>query len=193
MIVSRSQTSSLPPPPFPPRLMASLYSKSSVFVRPHVNDDFKNILPGERFWKDVFFGHCLIPETHKGLKSVTRVQCLWIFILTIFGNLSDGYPFSTKWLLSDHHAGVLRQEFCISGLKYTVKRQKMERESSKECSAFFLWRKGSFSSRNRPSRNSTLFSSRRSPWSVLKCNQGSVVFAEFSGTFCTLWPRQLRF
>ena len=47
----------------------------------------------------------------------------------------------------------------------------MERESSKECSAFFLWRKGSFSSRNRPSRNSTLFSSRRSPWSVLKCNQ----------------------
>ena len=43
----------------------------------------------------------------------------------------------------------LRQEFCISGLKYTVKRQKMERESSKECSFFFLWRKGSFSSRNR--------------------------------------------
>ena len=26
-----------------------------------------------------------------------------------------------------------------------------------------------------------------------KCNQGSDVFAEFSGTFCTLWPRQLRF
>ena len=42
----------------------------------------------------------------------------------------------------------VRQEFCISGLKYTVKRQKMERESSKECSFFFLWRKGSFSSRN---------------------------------------------
>ena len=69
----------------------------------------------------------------------------------------------------------------------------MERESSKECSAFFLWRKGSFSSRNRPSRNSTLFSSRRSAWSVLKCNQGTEVFAEVSGTFCTLWPRQLRF
>ena len=30
-------------------------------------------------------------------------------------------------------------------------------------------------------------------WSVLKCNQGSEVFAEFSGTCCTLWPRQLRF
>ena len=25
--------------------------------------------------------------------------------------------------------------------------------------------------------------------SVLKRNQGSEVFAEFSGTFCTLWPR----
>ena len=56
----------------------------------------------------------------------------------------------------------------------------MERESSKECSAFFLWRKGSFSSRNRPSRNSTLFFSRRSAWSVLKCNH----FAKFAGTFC---------
>ena len=56
-------------------------------------------------------------ETHKGLKRVTRVQRSWIFILTIFGNLSDGYPFSTKWLLRDHHADVLRQEFCISRLK----------------------------------------------------------------------------
>ena len=34
----------------------------------------------------------------------------------------------------------------------------MERESSKECSFFFSWRKGNFSSRNHPSRNSTLFS-----------------------------------
>ena len=48
--------------------------------------------------------------------------------------------------------------------------------SSKECSFFFLWRKGTFSSRNRPSRNLTLFSSRRSAWSVFKCNQGSEVF-----------------
>ena len=31
--------------------------------------------------------------------------------------LSDGYPFSTKWLLRDHHAHVLRQDFCISRLK----------------------------------------------------------------------------
>ena len=46
---------------------------------------------------------------------------------------------------------------------------------------------------HRLSRNSNLFSSRRSAWSVLKCNQVTEVFAEFSGTFCTLWPRQLRF
>jgi len=35
-------------------------------------------------------------ETHKGLKRVTRVQCSWIFTFTIFGNLSDTYPFSTN-------------------------------------------------------------------------------------------------
>ena len=74
-----------------------------------------------------------------------------------------------------------------------LKDKKIEREISKECSVFFLWGKESFSSRNRPSKNSTLFSSRRSTWSDLKCNQGSGVSAEFSGTFCTLWPRQLNF
>ena len=31
------------------------------------------------------------------------------------------------------------------------------------------------------------------PMMVLKCDQVSEVLAEFSGTFCTLWPRQLRF
>ena len=61
--------------------------------------------------------HWLQPGTHKGLKRVTRVQCSWIFTFTIFGNLSDRYPFSTQWLQRDHHADVLRQEFCISGLK----------------------------------------------------------------------------
>ena len=59
----------------------------------------------------------VLSETHKGLKRVTRVQCSWIFTFTIFGNLSDRYPFSTKWLPHDHHADVLRQEFCISSLK----------------------------------------------------------------------------
>jgi len=59
----------------------------------------------------------------------------------------------------------------------------MERESSEKCSAFFLWRKGSFSSRNHPLRNSTVLSSQQSAWSVLKCNQGGEVFAGFSGTF----------
>ena len=57
------------------------------------------------------------PETHKGLKRVTRIQCLWIFTFTTFGNLSDRHPFSTKWLLRDHHADVSRQEFCISRFK----------------------------------------------------------------------------
>ena len=50
----------------------------------------------------------------------------------------------------------------------------MEWENSKECSVFFLWRKGSFSSRNRPSRNSTLFSSRRSAWSVLNATKAAI-------------------
>ena len=70
----------------------------------------------------------VMSETHKGLKRVTRVQCLWIFILTIFWNVSDGYPFSTKWLLSDHLADVLRQEFCISGLKNTPLKDKKWKE-----------------------------------------------------------------
>ena len=59
----------------------------------------------------------LVSETHNGLKRVTRVQCSWIFTFTIFGNLSDRYPFSTKWLPRDQHADVLRQKFCISSLK----------------------------------------------------------------------------
>ena len=32
------------------------------------------------------------------VKRVTRVQCSWIFTFTIFGNLSERFPFSTKWL-----------------------------------------------------------------------------------------------
>ena len=35
----------------------------------------------------------------------------------MFGNLSEGYPFSAKWLPRDHHAVVLRPPFCISRLK----------------------------------------------------------------------------
>ena len=60
----------------------------------------------------------------------------WAPAFTIFQ--TEEYPFSTKWLPRDHHAVVLRPEFCISRLKYTVKRQKIERESSKESSVFFL-------------------------------------------------------
>ena len=56
----------------------------------------------------------------------------------------------------------------------------MERESSNECSVFFLWTKESVWLRNRPSRNSTMFSSRRSAkCPVLKFNQGSEVFEDW--------------
>ena len=40
----------------------------------------------------------------------------------MFGNLSEGYPFSAKWLPRDDHAVVLRPAFCISRLK--IHRQK---------------------------------------------------------------------
>ena len=109
-------------------------------------------------------------QANKGLKRVTRVQCSWIFTFTIFGNLSEGYPFSAKWLPRDLHAVVLTPEFCISRLKINRWKTKCRERKLKRCSAFFLRRKGSFSSRNRSLRNSTLFSSRRSPWFVLKCN-----------------------
>ena len=63
----------------------------------------------------------------------------------------------------------------------------MERESSFECSLFFLSTKESCWLWNRPSRNSTMFSSRRSAkCPVLKFNKGSE-------GFFTLWSRKLRF
>ena len=54
------------------------------------------------------------------LKRVTRVQCSWIFTFTIFGNLSHGYPFSTKWLPRDHHAIPANSHAC--GLKTSISR-----------------------------------------------------------------------
>ena len=75
------------------------------------------------------------------------------------------------------------QSSAFQGEKYTVKRQKMKKENSKECSVFFLWRKGSFSSRNRPSRNSVCF----------EMQPRQRRFSEFSGTFCTLWPSKIMF
>ena len=64
-----------------------------------------------------------------------------------------------------------------------LKDKKWKEKVQKNAQLSFCGGREAFSSRNRPSRNSTLFSSRRSAWSV-KCNQGSEVFAEFSGTFC---------
>lgn len=43
----------------------------------------------------------------------------------------------------------------------------MEREGSKKCSSSLLWANESYSLRNCPSRNSRLFSSLRSAWSLL--------------------------
>ena len=78
------------------------------------------------------------PETHKGLKRVTRVHLSWIFTFTIFGKLVKDIHFQQNCCL----AITMRwwPDFCISRL-----RQKMGRESSKECSVFFSRRKGSFS------------------------------------------------
>ena len=58
---------------------------------------------------------------------------------------------------------------------------------SRMLSFLFLWKNESFSLRNWPWRNSTLFSSRRIAlfWS----NQGSII----SSTFSTLWSRKVHF
>ena len=132
-------------------------------------------------------------ETHKGLKRVTRVQCSWIFTFTIFGKLSDRYPFSTKWLPRDHHAGVLRQEFCISGLKIHRWKTKNVKRKFKRMLSFLFVEEGKLFIKKSPLEEFNLAFFTTDLWSALKWNQGSEVFAEFSGTFCTLWPRQLRF
>ena len=80
---------------------------------------------------------------------------------------SEGYPFSIKLVPRDHHAVVTRF------LHFKVKTKNGKRKF-KERSGFFSWMKGSFSSRNRPSRNSTLFSSRRSAWSVLNATKAAI-------------------
>ena len=67
----------------------------------------------------------------------------------------------------------------------------MKKESLNECSVFFLWTKESFWLQNRPSRNSSIFvffTAERNP--VLKFNQGSEVFKDFSGTFLTLYGQE---
>ena len=84
----------------------------------------------------------IISETHKGLKRVTRAQCSWIFTFTIFGSLSDGYPFSTKWLQRYHHAEVLRQELCISRLKIHRPNTKNGKRKFKRMLSFLFVEKG---------------------------------------------------
>ena len=81
-----------------------------------------------------------------------------------------------------------RPKFRISGLHYTVTTQ-MEKESSNECSVFFLWTKETFRLRNLPSRNSTMFSLRPRRAKFPKA-------AKFLQTFqvlFSLWSRKLLF
>ena len=61
--------------------------------------------------------------------------------------------------------GFQDQCFAFQGWKYTNK-DTNGRESWKECWDSFLWTRERFSLRNSPSRNSALFSSRRSAWPV---------------------------
>ena len=64
-------------------------------------------------------------------------------------------------------------------------------ESSKESSVFFLWAEESFLLWNCSSRNSISFSSRRSAWPVLKCNQGGNVLENFEvHFFFTPWSER---
>ena len=74
-----------------------------------------------------------------------------------------------------------------------LKDKKMERESSKKMLTFLIVEEGKLFIKKSSSQEFNLVFFITDLWSVFKCNQGSEVFAEFSGTFCTLWPRQLRF
>ena len=90
----------------------------------------RKVLSRIKFLKYIMGSSYLLkPETHKGLKRVTRVQCSWIFTFTIFGNFSDGYPFSKKWLPLDHHADVLRQEFCNTPSKDKKWKEKVQKNA----------------------------------------------------------------
>ena len=66
----------------------------------------------------------------------------------------------------------------------------MERERSKECSAFFLLEEGKLFIKKSSFKefNLVFFTTERMVCFEMQPRQWS-----FSGTFCTLWPRQLRF
>ena len=107
---------------------------------------------------------------------------------------------SIKWHSSTRLAGArsscggfLDQSFAFQDWKHAAKRHKMGRESSKECPVSLLWTNESLSLWNCLSRNSTLFSSRRSAWLALSKLLGIEVFEETSGAFCTIWSRKVCF
>ena len=98
------------------------------------------------------------------------------------------------WHLSGcHHVVVFKTKFRILSLKIRRWKTKMERKSSKRCSASFLWTNDSFSLWNYVSRNSTLFSSRRiRALGLFWTNRGSEVSEETWGTFCSRKVRLLK-
>ena len=99
---------------------------------------------------------------------------------------SEGYPFSTKLLPRDHRAVVTRF------LHFKVKTKNGKRKFKRMLS-FLLVEEGKLFIKKSSFEefNLVFFTAERMVCS--NRNQGSEVFAEFSGTFCTLWPRKLRF
>ena len=71
-------------------------------------------------------------------------------------------------------------------LKYIVKRQKNGKRKLKRMLSFLFVEEGKFFIKKSSFEEFNLVFFTTHLWSVLKCNQGSEVFAEFSGTFCTL-------
>ena len=89
-------------------------------------------------------------------------------------------------LPSDHHADALRQEFCISGLKIHRQKAKNEKRKLKRKLSFLFVEEGKLFIKKSSFEEFDLVFFTTDLWSVLKCNQGSEVFAEFSSTFFTL-------
>ena len=100
-----------------------------------------------------------------------------------------GLLFSTKWLPRVDHVVVFKTKVCISRLKIHT-----EREISKNAQFPFREQTKAFRYEIVQGIRPCFLQSRRSDWPVLiKCNLGSEVFEEFSGTFYSIWSRKVRF
>ena len=64
---------------------------------------------------------------------------IFTFTFTIFGNLSDGYPFSTKWLQRHHYADVFKTRVLYFKVKNTpLKTKNGKREFKRMLSFLFV-------------------------------------------------------